>query len=122
VQGHIFLFLPDLPPSNGDNGEGASERFIFEKEGQRCKVAKEGVKTTLLHTIGATMQLAHIYIYIYSYLYKGQKEKTTSRIARGYENMEVGRRLVPRTSARGMNLSQPLQDDAHHLQYLLSLV
>jgi hypothetical protein len=26
-------FLPDLTSSNGDNGEGASESFIFEKEG-----------------------------------------------------------------------------------------
>jgi hypothetical protein len=80
VQGHICLFLLDLPPSNGDNGEGASERFIFEKEGQRCKVAKEGVKTTLLHTIGATMQLAHIYIYIFISIQrtKGKNNKQDS--------------------------------------------
>jgi hypothetical protein len=44
-------FFLDLTPSSG---EGARESFISEKERQRCKVAKEGVKTTLLHTIRAT--------------------------------------------------------------------
>jgi hypothetical protein len=87
---------------------------------QSCK--RRGKNNVVAHNRGNHAIGPHIYIYIYSYLYKGQKEKTTSRIARGYENMEVGRRLVPRTSARGMNLSQPLQDDAHHLQDLLSLV